>query len=144
LPRGTENIATDPEGFKPVESIGWVLPIDDTHYRIYVAGRVTRKGQLSELRSKFNGKYWWEMTEDEHQRFPGDYEIQVSQGPITYHSDEHLVPGDQGVGMIRRGLRMQLKEVAEGRDPIGVSFDENASPSRLEGGRTLGPIPKLP
>jgi nitrite reductase/ring-hydroxylating ferredoxin subunit len=144
LPRGTENIATDPEGFRPVESIGWVLPIDDTHYRIYVAGRVARKGQLSELRSKFNGNYWWEMTEEEHQRFPGDYEIQVSQGPITYHSDEHLVPGDQGVGMIRRGLRMQLKEVAEGRDPIGVSFEENTSPIRLEGGRTLGPIPKLP
>jgi nitrite reductase/ring-hydroxylating ferredoxin subunit len=144
LPRGTENIATDPEGFRPVESIGWVLPIDDTHYRIYVAGRVTRKGQLGELRSKFNGKYWWEMTEDEHQRFPGDYEIQVSQGPIAYHSDEHLVPGDQGVGMIRRGLRMQLKEVSEGRDPIGVNFDENAPPIRLEGGRTLGPIPQLP
>jgi hypothetical protein len=45
--------------------------------------------------------------------------------------------------MIRRGLRMQLKEIAEGRDPIGVSFDENASPIRLEGGRTLGPIPQL-
>ena len=72
-----------------------------------------------------------------------DYEIQVSQGPITYHSDEHLVPGDQGVGMIRRGLRMQMKEVAEGRDPIGVSFDENAPPIRLEGGRALGPIPQL-
>jgi hypothetical protein len=45
--------------------------------------------------------------------------------------------------MIRRGLRMQLKEIAEGRDPIGVSFGENASPIRLEGGRTLGPIPQL-
>jgi hypothetical protein len=39
---------------------------------------------------------------------------------------------------------MQLKEAAEGRDPIGVSFDENASSIRLEGGRTLGPIPELP
>jgi nitrite reductase/ring-hydroxylating ferredoxin subunit len=57
LPRGAENIATDPEGFRSVESIGWVLPIDDTHCRIYVAGRVARKGQLRELRSKFNGKW---------------------------------------------------------------------------------------
>src|SRR6185503_17040548 len=27
-----------------VESIGWVLPIDDTHFRIYTAGRVRRPG----------------------------------------------------------------------------------------------------
>lgn len=40
LPRAIENIATDPEG---VEFIGWILPIDNTHYRIYVPGRVTRK-----------------------------------------------------------------------------------------------------
>jgi hypothetical protein len=122
--------------------IGWVLPIDNTHYRIYVAGRVTRKGQLGELRSKFNDKYWWEMTDEEDQKFPDDYEIQVSQGPITYHSDEHLVPGDQGVGMIRRGLRAQLKELAEGRAPVGVSFDVDAPPIRLAGGRTLGPVPE--
>ena len=30
-----------------VESIGWVLPIDDTHYRIYVAGRVRETGELA-------------------------------------------------------------------------------------------------
>lgn len=144
LPRASENIATDPEGFKPVESIGWVLPIDNTHYRIYVAGRVTRKGQTGELRSKFNGKYWRDMTEEEHQKFPGDYETQVSQGPITFHSEEHLVPGDQGIGMIRRRLRAELKQVAEGRDPVGVSFDSAAPPIRLEGGRVLGPIPQRP
>jgi hypothetical protein len=27
-----------------VESIGWTLPLDDTHYRIYTAGRVREKG----------------------------------------------------------------------------------------------------
>jgi hypothetical protein len=144
LPRASENIATDPEGFKPVESIGWVLPIDNTHYRIYVAGRVTRRGQLGELRSKFNGKYWRDMTEEEHQKFPGDYETQVSQGPITFHSEEHLVPGDQGIGMIRRCLRAELKQLAEGRNPVGVSFDSDAPPLCLEGGRSLAPIPQTP
>ena len=31
-------------GLRRVESIGWTLPIDDTHYRIYTAGRVRDKG----------------------------------------------------------------------------------------------------
>ena len=34
-----------------VESIGWTLPIDDTHYRIYVAGRVKEKGELTKFKS---------------------------------------------------------------------------------------------
>ena len=28
------------ERYVGVESLGWVLPIDDTHFRIYVVGRV--------------------------------------------------------------------------------------------------------
>jgi len=55
-----------------VESIGWVLPIDDTHYRIYVAGRVLEKGELGKYRSKMNGELWRELTEDARQRFPVD------------------------------------------------------------------------
>ena len=35
-----------------VESIDWTLPIDDTHYRIYVAGRVREKGELRRMRSR--------------------------------------------------------------------------------------------
>jgi hypothetical protein len=31
-------------GFGRVESIGWTLAVDDTHYRIYTAGRVREKG----------------------------------------------------------------------------------------------------
>jgi hypothetical protein len=41
-----------------VESIGWTLPIDDTHYRIYVAGRVKQVGELAEFKSRYNGKAW--------------------------------------------------------------------------------------
>ncbi len=40
------------------------------------------------MRSKFNGKFWWDLTEQEHQQFPGDYEAQVGQGPATLHSEE--------------------------------------------------------
>jgi len=45
--------------FARVESIGWTLPIDDTSFRIYVAGRVKQSGDIGRMRSKFNGKFWW-------------------------------------------------------------------------------------
>ena len=67
-------------GSAPVESIGWVLPIDDTHFRIYVAGRVEQPGDIGRMRSKMNGKFWWELSEAEHREFPGDYEAQVEPG----------------------------------------------------------------
>jgi nitrite reductase/ring-hydroxylating ferredoxin subunit len=110
--------------YSRVESIGWVLPIDDTSFRIYVAGRVKNSGDLGKIRSKMNGKLWSELTEEEHRRFPGDYEAQVGQGPITFHSDEHLATTDQGVVMLRRLLQRQLDAVAEGKDPAGVAFNE--------------------
>jgi len=103
-----------------VESIGWVLPIDDRHFRIYVAGRVEQPGDIGRMRSKMNGKFWWELSEAEHRQFPGDYEAQVSQGAITAHSAEHLRTTDRGVALLRRFLREQLRRVAAGDDPACV------------------------
>ena len=120
-----------------VESIGWVLPIDDTHYRIYVAGRVTGKGELGKYRSRMNGKSWAELTPEERQRFPGDYEAQTGQGPITFHSEEHLATSDKGVAFLRRFMEQQLKAVAEGRNPAGVAFDAEGVFVRLDAGQEL-------
>jgi phenylpropionate dioxygenase-like ring-hydroxylating dioxygenase large terminal subunit len=120
-----------------VESLGWMLPIDDTHFRIYVAGRVKQKGELGAKRSRMNGKLWAELTEEEHQKFPGDWEAQVGQGPITFHSDEHLATSDTGVAMLRRFLRRQLDAVAAGHDPPGVSFDPHAPPVVFEAGNFI-------
>ena len=119
-----------------VESIGWTLPIDDTHYRIYVAGRVKEKGELAKFKSRYNGKTWAELSPEEHQKFPGDTEAQVGQGAITFHSEEHLMSSDQGVSMCAtccepgrdrrqrrrpgwRGLRrgQRLREVRRGAIP---------------------------
>jgi nitrite reductase/ring-hydroxylating ferredoxin subunit len=115
-----------------VESIGWVLPIDDTSFRIYVAGRVKEAGDLGRMRSKFAGKFWWDMTEEEHRAMPGDYEAQVGQGAITAHSEENLVSSDQGIAILRRLLRRQVRVVREGHDPVGVSFDPNTPPVVFE------------
>ena len=109
--------------FGPVESIGWVLPIDDTHFRIYVAGRVTQAGDIGRMRSRMNGKAWSELSAEEHRRFPGDYEAQVSQGPIAAHSAEHLRTSDRGIALLRRLLRLQLQAVAAGGDPAGIVRD---------------------
>jgi hypothetical protein len=123
--------------FARVESIGWVLPLDDTSFRIYVAGRVKQSGDIGRMRSKFNGKFRWEMTEEEHQTHPGDYEAQVGQGPITLHSEEHFGQSDRGVLMIRRMLQQQLEALAKGEDPIGVSFDSDAPPAEFEAGNYI-------
>jgi phenylpropionate dioxygenase-like ring-hydroxylating dioxygenase large terminal subunit len=123
--------------FARVESIGWVLPIDDTSFRIYVAGRSKHPGDLGRMRSKFEGKFWWDMTEEEHQRHPGDYEAQVGQGPITLHSEEHFAQSDRGIVMIRRMLQDQIRIVETGHDPIGVTFDPNAAPVVFEAGNYI-------
>jgi hypothetical protein len=89
------------------------------------------------VRSRLNGKLWEELTAAEHRDFPGDYEAQVGQGPITLHSEENLVSSDRGVALVRRQLKLQLDALAEGRDPIGVCFDPAAPPVAFEAGNFL-------
>jgi nitrite reductase/ring-hydroxylating ferredoxin subunit len=124
-----------------VESIGWVLPIDDTSFRIYVVGRVREAGELAKMRSRLNGRLWEELSEEEHRRMPGDYEAQVSQGATAHHSEEHLVTSDKGIAMLRRYLHEQVERVARGEDPAGVSFDANAAPVAFDAGNWLDEPP---
>lgn len=120
-----------------VETVGWVLPIDDTSFRIYTAGRVRTAAEIASRRSRLNGKPWEELTPEEHQKFPGDYEAQVGQGAITLHSEENLVSSDKGVAMVRRLLKQQLDAVAAGQDPLGVHRDDDAPLVRFEAGNFL-------
>ncbi len=124
-------------GYGKVESIGWMMPIDDTSFRIYTAGRVKERGELGRGRSKMNGKFWWDLTEEEHQRFPGDWEAQTGQGPISIHSEEHLRTSDRGIVMLRRLLEKQVDLVAKGEDPMGVAFDERSAYVKLEAGQHM-------
>jgi len=120
-----------------VESIGWTVPIDDTHYRIYVAGRVKEKGELAKFKSRYNGKTWAELTPEEHQKFPGDVEAQVGQGPITFHSEEHLMSSDQGIAMLRQMFQRQLEALAAGKDPVGIAFTEADAYVKFDAGQYL-------
>ena len=103
--------------------LGWVLPIDNTHFRIYTVGRVRQRGDLQKIRSRLNGKLWEELTEEEHRDFPGDYEAQASQGKITWHNHENLRTSDRGIARLRRFMRRQIEIVANGGDPAGVAFE---------------------
>lgn len=118
------NIMSVPDiQFKPGQSamISWVVPVDDSHYVQAMVMKIPRGAPRGGIR--LNGKTWGEMTEEEHQRFPGDFEAQMGQGPISLHSEEHLVTSDRGIMLQRRLLEKQMEVVARGGDPLGVTFD---------------------
>jgi len=133
--RAVANPRAETEG--PCSLLGWVLPLDDTSFRIYSAGRVKAPGDLGKIRSHFNGKLWSELTDEEHQRFPGDYEAQVSQGPITFHSEEHLARSDRGVAMLRSLLAGQVSAVAGGENPSGVVFEPASEVIKITAGTEI-------
>jgi phenylpropionate dioxygenase-like ring-hydroxylating dioxygenase large terminal subunit len=102
--------------------VGFVLPVDDTHFRLFHILRAPAGFQR--LPRQITGsKKWSELTEAEHQDTPGDWEAQVGQGPISFHSEENLSGSDRGVSRLRRFMREQIAIVANGGDPLGVSFD---------------------
>lgn len=117
-------------------NLSWAQPIDDTHTRVYAMVRKPKDRPPQGLPT-YGGKTWFELTDAEHQRFPGDYETQVGQGPITWHSEERLASTDRGVSMVRRQFIEQVEVVAAGGDPVGVSFDPDPPPIPVIAGNYL-------
>jgi hypothetical protein len=76
------------------------------------------------------------------QASPSDWEAQESQGPITYHSEEHLATSDRGIGMLRRLLRQQIRLVQEGGDPIGLTYDPSKALFNTGGGNFFRTVAK--
>ena len=105
-------------------NLSWALPIDDTRTRVYAMVRKPKDRPPQGLPVYGDGKSWFDLSDEEHQAYPGDYETQVGQGPITRHSTERLSSSDRGVSMVRRQFKEQVRVVAEGGDPVGVAFDE--------------------
>ena len=118
-------------------SIGFSVPVDDTHSRILFAMRtpMTPDGRRPARGLEIeNFKPWHLKTVEERQDQPGDYEAQAGQGPVSLHSEEHLVTSDKGIAMQRRMLRRALETVAAGGDPPGVAFDEADATIRVPSG----------
>jgi nitrite reductase/ring-hydroxylating ferredoxin subunit len=117
------NIMSVPDiHLKPGQSslISWVVPTDDCHYVQAFVMKLPKGMSFDGIR--LGGKLWGEMTEEEHQRTPGDFEAQAGQGPISLHSEEHLRTSDRGITMQRRMLRRNMDIVAAGGDPLNVAF----------------------
>ena len=127
-------VASPKLAWGPAEGVGFVLPIDSTHYLVYNVARATPGTDLNAIRSRPGGKDWRDLTDEERQRFPGDWEAQVSQGAITFHSEEHLASSDQGIAILRRLLARQVKIVAEGGDPAGWTQTPGEEVIRSESG----------
>ncbi|WP_197515934.1 Rieske 2Fe-2S domain-containing protein [Mycobacterium sp. 1465703.0] len=125
---------------QPHDCLIWAVPCDDTSFRSFVAVRATSIERLMRiaLGIKQNGKYFWEMTEEDAQRYPGDMEAQTSQGSITQHSEETLATTDKGVVMLRRLLSQMVDDVEAGRDPQNVERGEARAREVLSGLFTEG------
>ncbi len=105
--------------------LGFSVPVDDTHSRILMCGKMREEMMAMMRGTGFSQmKRWSEMTPEEHQDTPGDYEAQAGQGPISLHSEEHLATSDRGIAMQRRMLERDIRKVMEGGDPTGVHFTE--------------------
>jgi nitrite reductase/ring-hydroxylating ferredoxin subunit len=118
----------------------WSVPSDDTTYRAFFAFRSTSIERLLRIITgiKQNGKLPFELTEEEKQRYPGDYEAQSSQGPITQHSEETLATSDKGIVLLRRQLRQMVDDVEAGRDPQNVERGEARPRGTTSGFFTVG------
>lgn len=108
---------------------------DDTTFRAFMSVRAESADRLVRIITgiKQNGKLPFELTEEEKQRYPGDYEAQSSQDPITQHSEETLATSDKGVVMLRRRLRQMVADVEAGRDPQNVDRSEQGRRSVRSG-----------
>lgn len=116
--RGVSNPFGEPG---PGDSLGFVLPVDDTSFKIFTVLRGRDRSFYDRIASmRPDG----DPPPERGQRFPGDWEAQGSQGEITLHSDEHLATSDRGVRMLRRVFRDQMDLVADGGDPVNVAFED--------------------
>ena len=111
----------------------YFVPVDNHGFVQFFLWRSKYHGERSNLAELHNGKSWYELTDVERQLSPGDYEAQQSIGAVPFHSREHLTQGDAAIVMLRRRLAEAVRDVQEGKDPIGVSFDQDAAPLAVEG-----------
>jgi len=121
-----------------IDNLGFVLPVDDTHLRIFNVLRGADDGFFRRLRDARSGRDEKLASDPHHfQRFPGDWEAQGSQGAVTLHGEEHLATSDRGVVMLRRLFKQQIDRVAKGEDPIGAFFKPGSELVTFEAGQFL-------
>ncbi|WP_313802292.1 Rieske 2Fe-2S domain-containing protein [Sphingobium sp.] len=109
----------------------YFVPQSDTSFLNFILKRAKKGQTFDNFNEMHFGKTWWEMTEEEHRASPGDFEAQSSIGQLPAHNYEHLSQGDVAIGLLRRRLEEAVRDVQEGRDPVGVQFEADAPPLRI-------------
>jgi phenylpropionate dioxygenase-like ring-hydroxylating dioxygenase large terminal subunit len=99
----------------------WTLPVDDEHSITFFFSHVTNdepmpfeKRRAMEVFGQYDDRPY-----EERQWIPGDYDAQVSQGPIS-STREHLGSQDRGVVLFRRYIRRNIEAVERGEDPHAI------------------------
>ena len=125
----------------PIDTLGFMLPVDDTHFRIFTVLR-GQNDEFFQRIGQMRGNAASKLAADpaHFRRFPGDWEAQGSQGPITLHSEEHLATSDKGIVMLRRQLKQQLDALALGQDPINLAFEPGQEAVDLEAGQFISGV----
>lgn len=113
------------------------VPVDDTHYIVFALWRSKKGVNRGSLGEMHGDRPWGALSELEHQLSPGDFEAQSSIGQLPAHNWEHLTAGDAALGMLRRRLEEAVRDVQEGRDPPGVSFNQDAPPRQTRGHKVM-------
>ena len=112
--------------FQRSSLLRWVVPLDNTSARTigwrYLSVELDpdhqgNRSQIGKESIDFIGQTATERSHEEAQRYPGDYEAQVSQGPIAIHERENLASSDAGVARLRRLLRQRVTELQVGNEP---------------------------
>lgn len=134
--------------------IGWTVPVDDENYTQFLilrskrgVNKISNFDQVGMMQDDWGPKHGRPLVDwslEDHQDWQTDYIAQKSQGDISLHSEEHLVFGDQGIGMMRQLFRREAKKVANGEDPIGTDRDQPYVVNVIAGNALLDPETKEP
>jgi hypothetical protein len=93
-------------------------PHGDSNLSLIGLGKVDLPGQTGD------------RSYEERQRNPGDWNAQVSQGPIAVHGNEYLGTTDRGIILLRRRLRANIRALAQGLKPA-PEFGASATPTYI-------------
>ena len=104
----------------------WAVPMDDTNTKRYYLLLNDRRSPLKDYQKARAFGQANDRPYEARQRHPGDYDAQVSQGPINIHDYENLSESDIGIRMFRDYLRADIAAVESGRDPKGLLRDPKA------------------
>ncbi len=117
-----------------MESIGWVLPVDNWLFRIYASSRMKPGGGCARMRSAFAGRFGWKVTQEARCAGPDDDGVQALQSAITLRSDMYVARSGRRFVNVTRLLRGEAHAVTQGHDPVCLSVDNDVFPILVAAG----------